>query len=202
MGSTQDESAVAVLSAEALEDAAFGPATGALFVGLRVATGTRYIFQWYDTMNEVNYAETDTSGNSGWAQIVHASPPHPHNRTEGTRLRVHRCNLYPCPSHRQNTGFHVLEERVCEWCGSAGYDLGSFGPPHRHLVRHLGVLVLRWISGVLRCKGCVDLDEPPHFPNNRQRHAAWLLNNCVLPVAVRIGPVCALIAKCVAENLA
>ena len=77
MGSTQDESAVAVLSPEAREDAAFGPATGALFAGLHVATGTRYIFQWHDAMNEVNYAETDMSGNSGWAEIRHASPTSP-----------------------------------------------------------------------------------------------------------------------------
>ena len=51
-------------------------------------------------------------------------------------------------------------------------------------------------------EGCVDLDEPPHSPNNRQRFAARLLHNNVLPVAARVEPVCALIAKFVVENSA
>ena len=153
MGSTQDESALTLLSPVTREDAASGPATGALFAGLHVATKTRYIFQWHDALNEVNYAETDISGNSGWAEIRHASPTSPDNRTEGTRLHVHRCKLHPCPS--PTTGFHVLEERVCDWCGSTGYDLGSFGPPHRHLLPDLSILVLRWLGGFLRCTGCM-----------------------------------------------
>ena len=195
--------------AESAESTADASQLGGIFAGFRVATGTRYIFQW---LNTVNYAETDIRGKSGWAQIVHASPPHPHNRTEGsapvapalpegTRLRVHLCNHHPCGSS-DNTVFHVLEESVCDWCGSSGYDIGSFGPPHRHLVPHLGVLVLHWLGGVLRCEGCVDLDEPPHSPNNRQRFAARLLHNNVLPVAARVEPVCALIAKFVVENSA
>ena len=185
MSSTRNDS-----SPESAVDAALALA-GEEFAGLRVATGTRYKFQWH---------EANRAGTSGWAQVVHASPRHPHNHMEGTLLRVHRCNYFPCGS--ASTGFHVLQDDVCDWCGRPGYDRGSFEPRHRHLVPHMGVLVLHWLGGFLRCESCVDLDEPPHSPNNRQRFAARLLHNNVLPVAARVEPVCALIAKFVVENSA
>ena len=204
MGSTQDETAVAVLSPhlhphlhppEAGE--VFRHRLGPLFAGLRVATGTRYIMQW---MNALEYGVANPSGRSGWAQVVDASPPCPHNFT-GKRIRVHLCNVHPC-SASDNSAFHVLEEEVCDWCGSDGYSLAAFAPPMRHRVPHMDVLVLRHLGGFLRCEGCVDLDEPPHWPNNRRRFAARLLHNKVLPVAARVEPICTLIAQFWVENSA
>ena len=182
------------------------PVPSGQFTGLHVPTGIQYRFQWCDGQNNVHATMvTDDEGTLGMATLLRAFPAHPHNHEVGTTLHVHHCAFNPCDAfHDMEISsnlsiFHVLGRRRCDWCWFDGYsDLADIKEHPNGLPTV--AWRLHWRGGSLLCGLCEDLDEPRVSPNNRQRCAAWLLHMSVLPVAVRMGPVCALIARFVAAN--
>ena len=81
----------------------------------------------------------------------------------------------------------------CTWCGWWGKCMSD-------MPDHLQLTDIDSIPPMLLCNRCFDLEEPPWWPNNRQRCAASL--PLALPGTDRIIEIQSTIAKFVAENTA